>query len=398
MTQPSCVVVIGAGVAGVSTADSLRRLGFTGRVVVVGAEPELPYRRPPLSKDLLRGERTADAVRLKPAAWYAQSDVELLTATTATALDLARREVALDDGRVLAWDRLVLATGGRARPLPGTGWTALRGLADLPALTAALGPGRRLVVVGAGLVGAEVAASAVALGTEVTLLEAAPAPLSRVLPPPVADAYAGLHRRHGVDLRLGTSVAEVVPTTAGAAVRTADGDVVGGDAVVAAVGMAPDTALARAAGLAVGTAPADGVLVDADGATSAPGVYGVGDVACPPDGRTGRPGRQEHWHAAQTGGTRVAHGLLGLPVPPAEVPWAWSDQHGVNLQICGWPAPDDDLDVRGDLQALDATVLLSRDGRLTGAVVLGRPREARALRELLARGASLSDVRAAAAV
>jgi 3-phenylpropionate/trans-cinnamate dioxygenase ferredoxin reductase component len=385
MTAPRTVLVIGTGVAGVSCAAGLRAEGFDGQVVLVGDEPELPYRRPPLSKDVLRGEKTGDDVRLKPGAWYEAHDVELLTGTAAESVDPSARTATLADGGTLTWDALVLATGGRPRHLPAAegveGVLTLRGLADLPALQAALLPGRHVAVVGAGFVGAEVAASARALGCDVTVLEAAPVPLGRLLPPAVASVYADLHRRNGVDLRLGAGVASVHRAGHGVVVGTSDGQRVAADALLVAVGMVPNTGLAERAGLPV----ADGVLVDSTGATAAPGVWAAGDVACGPDGRTGLPRRQEHWSAAQSSGTAVARAVLGRPRAVPEVPWCWSDQYGVNLQVCGWPQPDDELLVRGDLDALDGTVVLARDGRLTGAITLGRPREARALRALLAK-------------
>lgn len=384
------VVVVGAGAAGLSAVDALRKEGYDGRLVLVGAEAALPYRRPALSKDVLRGDCAPEAIGLKPASWFEQAAVELVPGTAAVGVDPAARRVLLDDGRTLAWDRLVLATGGRARRLDrADGVLHLRSLDDVPALQQALRPGARVAVVGAGFVGAEIASTARYLGCDVVLVEAAPLPLTRLLPPVVARAYAGLHRRSGVDVRLNAAVHRADARS----VVLSDGTRITADAVVVGIGMAPCTELAARAGCTLVDGPAGGVRVDADGATSVAGVFAAGDVAAAPDVRTGEHRRTEHWAAAQAGGTRVAHALLGRPAPEPEMPWSWSDQFGVNLQVCGWPHPSDDVVVRGDLDAADATVLLGAAGRLTGGITIGRPRQGRTLRALLARGASWDDVR-----
>jgi NADPH-dependent 2,4-dienoyl-CoA reductase/sulfur reductase-like enzyme len=370
------IVVVGTGVAGTTAAATLRAEGYDGRLVLVGAEPEAPYRRPALSKEVLRGDRTTADVRIKPESWYSDHDVELLTGTTVTDLDVAARTVTVDGAR-LGWDAVVLATGGRARMLPGVeGGHVLRTAADVAALQAVLRPGDDLVVVGAGFLGAEVAATMRSLGCGVTLLEAAPVPLGRMLPPEVAAFYTELHRGRGVDLRTGVTVRGTEPGQ----VTTSDGAVHRADAVVVAVGMEPEADLAARAGLSVH----GGIVVDPLGATSAPGVWAAGDAAAFPDPMTGLPRRREHWQSAVTQGTVVGRNILGAASPWTDVPWCWSDQYGVNLQVCGDPRADDDMATRGLLSNGKFTVLFSRDGVLTGAVAVDQPADIRAVRRILA--------------
>jgi NADPH-dependent 2,4-dienoyl-CoA reductase/sulfur reductase-like enzyme len=369
------VVIVGTGVAGTTAAATLRAEGYDGRLLLVGSEPEAPYRRPALSKDVLRGDRTTDQVRIKPATWYTDHEVVIVTGATVTGLDVAARTVTVD-GASLGWDAVVLATGGRPRVLPGTdGAHVVRTAADVVALREALRPGSAVVVVGAGFLGAEVAATTRSLGHDVTLLEAAATPLARLLPPAVAEVYSELHRRHGVDLRTGVGVQGVEPGK----VTTSDGAVLRADVVVVAVGMAADTQLAEAAGLTVD----GGIVVDHLGATSAPGVWAAGDVAAFPDVQTGRPRHREHWQSAMTQGTTVARNVLGAGTPWAEVPWCWSDQYGVNLQVCGEPRPDDRMVVRGTLDSGSFTAFFARDGVLSGAVGVDRAADIRAARRLL---------------
>lgn len=377
------IVVVGTGVAGTSAAITLRAGGFGGRVVLVGAEPELPYRRPPLSKEVLRGVQGPERLRLRPPAFYADQHIELRCGVQATALDPVGHTVTLSDGERLDYHRLLLATGGRPRvlgsgPLPDGVFT-LRSLADVAPLRARLAAGASLLVVGAGLVGAEVAASAVALGCEVTLLEAARTPLGRLLAPQVATVYTELHRSHGVKVHtevgitgFGRDCTQVVATGTGGQCFTAD-------AVVLAVGMEPVTGLATAAGLAVD----NGIVVDEYGATSAPGVYAAGDVANLPNLQLGGRYRGEHWQQAQNHGTAVARAMLGDPRPFTEVPWCWSEQYGVNLQVAGWPQADDHIEVHGSLADLDFVAVHSRAGRLTGAVAVNRAAQLRQLRTMI---------------
>jgi 3-phenylpropionate/trans-cinnamate dioxygenase ferredoxin reductase subunit len=292
--------------------------------------------------------------------------------------------VTLDGGARLGYDRLLLATGGRPRLLPGTqdlpGVRMLRTLADVPALQAELAAGRSVLVIGAGLVGAEVAASARALGSPVTVLEAADLPMARLLPPAIGQVYADLHRDQGVDLHTGVAVDRVKPTGDGVVVTAADGRRWVAELVLVALGMVPETTLAARAGLAV----ANGIVVDASCATSAPDVFAAGDVANAPNLVLGGRHRSEHWQHAQNQGTAAGREMAGLDVSFDEVPWCWSEQYAVNLQVTGWPSAADEVAVRGDLDALDFLAVFARDGRLTGAVGIGRPAEVRTMRRLIA--------------
>ncbi|WP_344263551.1 NAD(P)/FAD-dependent oxidoreductase [Streptomyces sodiiphilus] len=380
------MVIVGAGVAGATAARTLRSAGFDGRVVLIGDEPEHPYRRPPLSKDVLLGRTAPERTRLWPPEHWAGHRIELRTGTRAVRLDTGRRLVGLADGSELAYDRLLLATGGRARRLPAAegleGVHTLRTLADAARLRAALVPGTRVLVVGGGLIGAEVAATARTLGCPVTVLEPEPYPLARVLPPPVARLFASLHRRQGVDLRTGIALERLKRTDHGAFVATGtDGRRWTADVVVVAIGMRPCTALADAAGLTTG----DGIVVNEHAGTSAPGVFAAGDVASRPNPLLGGRYRAEHWQAAQEQGAAAAHAMLGRPARPPRVPWCWSDQYGVNLQICGWPEAGDDIRFDGDPDGMDFTAAFHRGGLMTGAVSVNRPKEMRALRERVER-------------
>jgi NADPH-dependent 2,4-dienoyl-CoA reductase/sulfur reductase-like enzyme len=354
-----------------------------GRIVLFGEEPHEPYRRPPLSKDVLRGTTPEEKTRLRPSDSWAQKNIELRVGTSVAAVDVHRRSVSLDDGTALGYHRLLLATGGRARPLPQAaglrGVHTLRTLANVPALRDALTPGSTVLVIGAGLIGAEVAASARAMDCAVTMLEAAPVPLSPLLPAKIAQVYAALHRGHGVDLHTGVDLEQLEQAGERIAATNADARRWIADAVVVAVGMRPRTELAEQAGPGVG----DGIIVDEFFETTAQDVFAAGDVANLPNLTLGGRHRVEHWQSAQDQGAAAAKSMLGAREPFTQVPWCWSDQYGVNLQVCGWPDASDDLTVRGDLSALDFTAVFHREGRLVGAVGVNRGADVRGLRKLI---------------
>ncbi len=364
MTQPSGAartVIVGAGIAGVSAASAIRSAGGTGEIVIIGEEPELPYRRPPVSKELIRGEKSTDDIRIKKAAWFDDQQITLRTGTRAASIDAGDQIVRLADGEEVPYDQLLLATGGRARnPWSAAGIRTLRAAADVPRLGAEMAAGQRLIVVGAGLIGSEIAASARGLGCDVTLLETAQTPLPRLLPPELAQMYVDIHKDEGTDLHVGVTVSSV--TTEGeTVVRASDGRSWSGPVVVVAIGMDPNIELAEQAGLAIAPAhEGGGIMVDEFGHTSAPGVFAAGDVAnqpAPPlmDGVLGGRHRVEHWQGAQNHGTAVgknmaSHEMEHGETPFAEVPWCWSDQYGLTLQVVGWPLATHDLVVRGSLE------------------------------------------------
>lgn len=379
-----CFVVVGGGLAGATAALTLRTSGFDGRVVVVCEEEHAPYSRPLLSKAVVRGEVAPERTQLRPQRLWDSKDIELVLGRAAVALDPAGHEVTLADGERLHYDKVLLATGGRARLLPGTealpGVHTLRTVDDSVAIRELLGAGRSLAVIGAGFVGAELAASAATMGTAVTVFEAAPVPLARLLPPALGEIYARVHRDRGVTIRTNTGIGRIKAKPSGLRVIDAQGGVSAADAVVVAIGLAPDVSLAERAGLAIG----DGVLVDEYCRTSAPDVYAAGDIANHPNPFLGRRVRMEHWQNAQHQGVAAARNMLGADEPFAEVPWVWSDQYDVNLQITGLPEPDDEVVLRGDVDSLDFTALLLRGRELVAAVGVNRAGDVRAVRKLIA--------------
>lgn len=375
------MVIVGAGVAGATAALTLRDEGFGGRIVLVGDEPDEPYRSPPLSKDVLRATMPEEKLFLRPSQTWQQKNIELLTATSATDLDVVDSVVSLGDGTRIGYDRLLMATGGEARNLPmsSSGAHTLRTLGDARKLRAALRPDRHVLVVGAGLIGSEVAASARALGCSVTMLEEAPAPMARVLPTRIGHVFAELHRAQGVGLHTRIDLERLEHDGNGYAATSADGRRWHADVVVVATGLRPRTELAVKAGIAV----EDGILTDEYLSASVPNVFAAGDVARRPNLTLGGCERVEHWQNAQEQGAAAARNMLGRRTPFVRVPWSWSDQYGVNLQMCGWPSNTDDMTVRGDPDGLDFTALFHREGRLVGAIGAGRPAEIRALRQLI---------------
>jgi len=293
-----------------------------------------------------------------------------------------------DDAPPLPFTKMLFATGGRPRTLPGAnidGVHLVRTLADAAALRKDLQPGSSLLVVGAGFIGAEIAASARALDCAVTVLEAQPSPLPRVLPPEIASVYSGLHRENGVEMHLGVGLRSLRRNKNSVTVTGTDGAEYTADAVVLGVGMEPDTALAEHAGLSV----RDGIVVDPYCATSVAGVYAAGDVARFPDPFSGELCRVEHWQNAVNQGAAAARNMLGARTPFREVPWCWSDQYGVNLQVCGHPSATDEVRVEGDLEARRFHAVFTRDGRTSGAIGVNAAREIRALRTALAEQFSL---------
>jgi 3-phenylpropionate/trans-cinnamate dioxygenase ferredoxin reductase subunit len=385
-------VVIGTGIAGVSAAAAMRASGYQGSIHLVGDEDELPYRRPPVSKEVIRGDKTADEIRIKKAEWYEQHDIDLRRSTSVVGLDLDARDVGLADGTSLGFDRLLLATGGTARqPWPDArGAHTLRAVADVPRLAGELASATSMIVVGAGLIGSEIAASARAAGCEVTLLEAGELPMPRLLPRALGEMYADVHRREGTDLHTGVTVESVVDGASGTTVRAVDGRSWTAPVVVVAVGMQPRTELAEAAGIELAS-PADGggILVDAQGRTSAEGVFAAGDVANQPRPVLGGRHRVEHWQGAQNHGTAVGRVMAGGSDAFDEVPWCWSDQYGLNLQVVGWPEAAHELVVHGSLDDRDFIAYLLEDGIVRGAVSIGRPRDVRKARQAIADRASL---------
>jgi NADPH-dependent 2,4-dienoyl-CoA reductase/sulfur reductase-like enzyme len=361
------IVIIGAGLAGANAAHELRSRGHTGDITLIGAEAVPPYERPPLSKGLLLGSAEPDSVFVHPTSWYAEHEVELLVGTPVTGIDLDTGRVALGD-RQLSYDRLLLATGARPRRLPlvdrsGADVAYLRTLDDSLALGARLT--ERLLIVGAGWIGLEVAAAARQAGGAVTVVENAPLPLVTVLGPEIAPMVADLHRDHGVDLRLGTSVTAVEHERGRTTVRLDDGTDVMPDLILVGIGAEPDHSLAVEAGLATDR----GVLVDARLRASDPHVYAAGDVA-----RHAHPVhgslRVEHWDAAIHQGRHAARVMLGHDEPYTREPYFFTDQYDLGLEYVGHvgPAGYDEVVIRGDVAARKFTALWIHDDHVAAGM------------------------------
>jgi len=396
---PQAVVVVGAGLAGLSAARALRAHGYGGRVVLVGDEPHAPYDRPPLSKDFLAGATSIEGLALGVPE-DRELDLEIRTGVRAQVLDPGRRAVRLADGAWVGGDGVVLATGARARSLPGPalpGVHGLRSIDDALGLQAALVPGARLVVVGAGFVGAEVASTARGLGVEVTVVEAADVPLAGPLGETFGAVCAGLHADHGVRLVTGVSVRELSgdsrPGGRVTGVRLADDRVLPADLVLVAIGSAPDVAWLAGSGLDVDR---DGILVDAAGGTGVAGVVAVGDCTRRFDPWAGRVVRQEHWTAALHQAAAAAATLLDRPVPPVpphlEVPYFWSDQYGIRIQFAGHRRPGDEAEVvEGEPADRRFTAVYRHDGEDVAVLSLDSPRTfGRWRRRLAARAPAAS--------
>jgi NADPH-dependent 2,4-dienoyl-CoA reductase/sulfur reductase-like enzyme len=355
MSTPDSVVIVGAGLAGAKTAEALRDKGFRAAVTLVGEESELPYERPPLSKGYLCGQSPFTDAVVHPREWYAENDVVLRLGTRVERIDAGAHTVRLSDGDLLPYGALVLATGAAPRRLPVAGADApgvhyLRTHADSDAIRAVFGEGRRLVVVGAGWIGLEVAAAARGAGTAVTVVEMAELPLLGVLGPELAQVFADLHREHGVDLRLGASLVEIlVEGGVASGVRLADGSEIPADAVVVGVGVAPQVSLAETAGLAVD----NGVLVDASLRASDPDVYAVGDIANHDHPVLGTRIRVEHWATALNQPTTAAAAILGEQTAYTELPYFFSDQYDLGMEYIGHAPRGSYVQVviRGDLAA-----------------------------------------------
>ena len=386
-------VVVGTGIAGVSAAAGMRSAGFDGEILLIGNEPELPYRRPPVSKEIIRGDKTADQIRIKPETWYEQQAIGLRLETPVVALDAEARTVRLTGGETISFDRLLLATGGTARTLPSpdgataSGVRTLRTLADVPRLQGRLTPGQHLIVVGAGLIGSEIAASARGLGCDLTMLESAPLPLPRLLPPLLGQMYVDLHKSHGTELHTAVTVESIIDEGGETVVRAVDGRTWSAPVVVVAIGMDPATGLAEAAGLEVASPQSGGgIVVDASGQTSIPAIYAAGDVANMPNGVLGGRHRVEHWQNAQNHGTAVGKAMAGADSTFVEVPWCWSDQYGINLQVTGWPEARHEVRIRGSIDDHDFSAFFLEGDRILGAVTIGRPKDVRQARKWIAAG------------
>jgi 3-phenylpropionate/trans-cinnamate dioxygenase ferredoxin reductase component len=386
-------VIVGAGMAGGKAVETLREEGFDGRVVLVGAEPERPYERPPLSKDYLRGESERTGVYLQEdPGWYDEHDVELRVSTAVGALDVGGRAVVLADGERIDYDALLVATGAEPKrpPVPGVdlpGVHLLRTLEDSDVLRAVLAEGGRLVVVGAGWIGCEVAASARQSGMDVAVVEPQSVPLEGVLGPELGAFYRDVHTDHGVALHLGTGVEAIEGAARAERVRTSDGTTLDADAVLVAVGVAPRTSLAE------GVLDVDnGILVDAGLRTSAEAVFAAGDVANHHHPLFGRL-RVEHWANALEQGPSAARAMLGQDVTYDRVPYFFSDQYDVGMEYAGQSRRGDEVVFRGDPAAREFIAFWLRDGRVTAGMNVNVWDVNEHIQELVSSGATVDQAR-----
>ena len=369
MSTPSATyVIIGGGLAGAKTAEALRDNDFDGRIVLFGSEDHLPYERPPLSKEFLAGKKGLDEFTVDPSSWYRGHEVDLRLGTEIATVDPQAHTVTLPDGTFERYDKLLLATGSSSRrlPIPGsdaTGVHYLRTIDDAAALLSTLSDGATLAVLGAGWIGLEVAAAARGKGADVTVVETAELPLLSALGREAAEVFARLHREHGVDLRLGSTVEEITVADGKAAgFKLGDGSTVAADAVLVAVGAQPNISLAEAAGLQLGEG---GVLVDAALCTSDPDIYAVGDIAAADNPFYGKRIRTEHWANALKQPAVAAAGMLGRNAEYDELPYFFTDKYDLGMEYVGY-APDYEKTVfRGDVDKREFTVFwLDGDNRV----------------------------------
>ena len=382
------LVIVGASYAGVQLAASARELGFEERIVIVGDEAHAPYQRPPLSKGLLTGKTSVDNLALRGPDFFAQNGIELTLGRRATALDPGARSLRLDDGAVLDYGWLALATGAHCRPfaLPGStldGVFELRTLDDALRIADAAGRSERACVIGGGFIGLEVASALRARGAEVTVVEAQPQLLARAFPPQMSAYVEGAHRRRGVAILTGHGVRSLHGAQGRvAAVELDDGIRIDCDLVVLGIGVLPNAELAQQAGLAVD----NGIVVDMLGRTSAPQVLAAGDVASmalPPAPGVPARMRLESIQSANDGARALASLVVGRAAPCTAVPWFWSDQFDLKLQMAGLAGPGDDVVLRGDMASDRFSVFYLRQGTLVAAHSVNKPAEHMQSRKLI---------------
>jgi NADPH-dependent 2,4-dienoyl-CoA reductase/sulfur reductase-like enzyme len=385
MMEDRGVLIVGGGLAAQRCAETLRRRGYDGPVRMACAEPEPPYDRPPLSKELLAGALEEEALAYRPAWWYEEKRVELLLGSRAEALDPKTRSVRLSSGIELPYEKLLVATGSAAHRLPFLeGFAnvhALRTLADARRLREELVPGARLAIIGAGFIGQEVAATARSLGVEVTMIEALGVPLEPILGRELGGWFAELHLDEGVRVRTGAMLECARGNGRVEELSLADGQMLACDAVVVGVGTAPATAWLNGSGL-----EADGVRTDASGRTSLPGVYAAGDASVPFDPRFGVHARTEHWDAAAWQGAAAARAMLGESPGTPPLPSFWSDQYGLRIQYVGHAHYADSVEIEGSPGERDFEAVFTRGGIPVAGLGGGRPRAIPVLRKRIDEG------------
>ncbi|MAP95599.1 MAG: pyridine nucleotide-disulfide oxidoreductase [Ponticaulis sp.] len=385
------VVIIGAGQAGGQAAVSLRQFGFEGEIHLVGEEAAPPYQRPPLSKDYLKGKLERERLYLKPREFYADNAITLHTDARVARIDRDEKSVVLESGESLNYTKLIIATGSRPRPLPLPGADLdqvfdLRTLADIDALKPAMVAGKRLLIVGAGYIGLEAAAVARELGLEVTVLEMAERVLARVTSTVMSDFYQALHESHGAAIRTGIRLSSLKGEGAVTHGVLADGEEIPCDLVLVGIGILPNEELAVGAGIAC----KNGILVDRDTRTNDGDIYAIGDCAHRPLVHYGRDGRLESVHNAIEQGKIAAAHIVGKDRPAEDVPWFWSDQYNIKLQIAGLSQGYDEVVVRGDPANESFAVFYFADGKFISVDAVNAPAEFLSAKRLIAADAALT--------
>ncbi len=390
------VAIIGAGCGGLETALALRAQGWTGPITVHDADPAWPYHKPPLSKAMLKGALPESEIQYRAPAVLDRDGITLDLGARVTAIDRAGRRLHFADGRTPpGYDLLVLALGGRARDLPDQPAVgrcenvhSLRSRADAERLRDALQPGRRMVILGGGFIGLEVAAAARAKGLEVLVLEGGDRVLARAVAPEISDHLQNRHRAEGVEIRTGLRPGAILTDPTGTRVEAIQiaGATEPCDLLVIAIGQVPNTELAAAAGLDV----ADGILVGADFRTSDPRIFAIGDCARVPSGRYGAPMRLESVPNALAHARALAAHLCGRPAPAEEVPWFWTDQYDIAMKMAGLPAPGDSVLIRGTPESGAFSVLYHRAGVVSAIHAVNRPADFMAARRLIEKAAAVA--------
>lgn len=402
-TASPTAIIVGAGHAAAELATNLGDKGWPGRILLIGEEPHLPYHRPPLSKAYLSGSVTTEGLLIKPRATYEKANVEIITGRRVCKIDREASTVHLADGRTPHYDRLILATGGRPRRLPiphiqqaesSGNFHYLRTLQDVDRIRRQFEPGMRMVIVGGGYVGLEVAAVAIQHGLQVTVLEALPHVLARVTAPELSAFYESRHRQAGVDIRTDTQVSDVQFDPSGdavSAVLCVNGSSVPADLVVVGIGLVPNVELAEDAGLAVD----NGILVDEFGQTSDPKIYAAGDCTNHPNPLLGRRLRLESVPNALEQARCVASSICGKPKAYASIPWFWSDQYQLKLKMVGLSQGYDQLVIRGTPESDSFAAFYLKDGYVLAADTVNRPPEFMLAKRLISERTRLAPSRLA---
>lgn len=390
------VVIAGAGHAAGQVVASLRQHKFGGEIVLVGDEPYLPYQRPPLSKKFLAGELPAERLYVKPESFYDDPAITLHLGTSIAAIDREAKCLKIEDGEDIGYDKLVISTGSRVRNLPVEGANLnrvhyLRNIADVDRIRDDMEPGRKLVIIGAGYIGLEVAAVAQQAGLNVTVVEMADRVMSRVVSPEISDFYQIEHTNQGVKFRLSTGISSLDGKKRVKSVTTSEGETIPADLVVIGVGILPNTELAKTAGLDVD----NGIVVDDHCLTSDSSIYAAGDCTSHPNAIYDRRLRLESVHNAVEQAKTAAANICGKDVSYTQVPWFWSDQYDLKLQIAGLSEGYDDVVIRGNPAERSFSCLYLRDGRLIAVDAINAPRDFVHSKQLIADHATIAAERLA---